>query len=132
MTESLADSVNRWFRGRADAYARNGLCRHGSTPEPLRSHRGRGVASIGQGEVVHLADGGGGGTEDGGITDVNGRGRFRAPHPVRGSLIAVLAVTVIVPGGLLVLAAVASMVLTGLDPRNWLSPNAAHWLGGPV
>lgn len=56
--------------------------------------------------------------------------RVHVAHPVRGTLIAVVLAPVVAFGGLLVVVAVVSLVLTGLDPRNWLSPNAADWLWG--
>jgi len=61
-------------------------------------------------------------------------GRPWIAHPVRGPLIAVVlapvVALVVALGGLLVVVAVLSLVLTGLDPRNWLSPNAADRLWG--
>lgn len=58
------------------------------------------------------------------------RDRPGVDHPVRGTLLAIVAVPVVVVGAILVLTTVVSMVVTGLDPRNWLSPNAADWLWG--
>ena len=49
---------------------------------------------------------------------------------MRGTVIAIVAVPVVVIGVVLLLTTVVSLVLTGLDPRNWLSPNAADWLWG--
>lgn len=61
---------------------------------------------------------------------MNDEGRRPPAHPVRGTLIALVAVPAIVVGGLLVLVTLVSLVITGLDPRNWLSPNAGDWLWG--
>lgn len=61
---------------------------------------------------------------------MDGPERSGVPHPVRGTVVAIVAVPVIMVGAVLVLATVSSMVLTGLDPRNWLSSNAADWLWG--
>ena len=47
---------------------------------------------------------------------------------MRGTVIAIVAVPVVVIGVVLLLTTVVSLVLTGLDPRNWLSPNAADWV----
>ena len=49
---------------------------------------------------------------------------------MRGTVIAIVAVPVVVIGVVLLLTTVVSLVLTGLDPRNWLSLNAADWLWG--
>ncbi len=61
---------------------------------------------------------------------MDGPERSGVPHPVRGTVVAIVAVPVIAVGVVMVLATVSSMVLTGLDPRNWFSPNAADWLWG--
>lgn len=60
----------------------------------------------------------------------HGSDRTGASHPLRGTLVAVLAVPVIAVGGLMVLGAIVALVRSGLDPRAWLSPSAADWLWG--
>lgn len=71
-------------------------------------------------------------SRDGGghVSSPGERGEQAPSHLLRGIVVTLVLGPVVVIGALLVVLAIVSLVVTGLDPRAWFSPNLADWVFG--